>query len=344
MLKINRSSLFIPALILMINCSPKKKEKEDTGQSDPRATIGSIEKLSEELDEIIPENAEIEILADGFIWAEGPVWVPQLKSVLFTDVPMNTIYQWNESDGLSTFLKPSGSTGYAPSSGDEGANGLILDADGNLILCQHGDRRVARFIGDFNDPEPKFETIVDTYQSSLFNSPNDLILSRSGDLYFTDPPYGLEDHDSDELKELSFNGLYKYSASGELTLLDSTLTRPNGLALSPDEKTLYVANSDPKRAIWMAYDVTENGIENGRVFYEATDLVSERPGLPDGMKVNQDGIIFATGPGGVLIFKPDGTHLGTILTELASANCALGPDEKTLYMTTHKYLTRISLK
>lgn len=332
-------------LAITIGCSPSKKS-EESSENATYKSIGSIEKLDDRLDDIISSEAKIEILTDGFTWSEGPVWVESLSSLLFTDVPQNTIWKWNEAEGKTIFIKPSGYTGYAgnPKSNEPGANGLALDKDGNLIMAQHGDRRLARFNGDLNAPESTFETIADKFNGLTFNSPNDLVQASSGLIYFTDPPYGLNGQDEDSLKQIEFNGVYSVSPEGNVNLVDASLTRPNGIALSPDEKTLYVANSDTERAIWMAYDITEDGVTNGRLFFDATSSVPDKKGLPDGLKVNTDGIIFATGPGGVLVFSPEGDHLGTINTTQPTANCALSPDEKTLYMTANNYLTRVSLK
>jgi len=307
-------------------------------------TIGSIERLDASLNELIPEDAKIEVLAEGFSWAEGPVWVPALSSVLFSDVPKNVVYKWNEQDGNSVFLKPSGMTGYAPANAEEGANGLLLDANGKLVLCQHGDRRMARLESDWNNPTATFATLVDRYDGKRFNSPNDATFSSAGHLYFSDPPYGLQQQDADSLKELPFNGVYVLDRAGSITLLDSTLTRPNGIALSPDEKTLYVANSDAKRALWMAYDVTTDGVTNPRIFFDVTSMLPERQGVPDGLKIDKRGNLYATGPGGVLILSPQGKHLGTILTGVETANCAFNADESVLYITAEKYLLRVKLR
>lgn len=329
-------------VLFFSQCQSKKSNSNET--SDEIRTIGSIEKLDDSLDKILSDDAKVEVLAEGFGWSEGPVWVPSLNSLLFSDVPANTIYQWNEKDGNSTYLSPSGYTGIAPASEGEGANGLALDNDGNLLICQHGDRRLAMIFKDqLVQPDPDINSIVDNYDGRRFNSPNDVLVTSNGEIYFTDPPYGLKDHDADSLKELAFNGVYKLAIDGKLTLLIDDLSRPNGLALSPDEQTLYVANSDPKKALWMAYDVTPTGLENGRVFFDATDKVDSYEGLPDGLKINKEGIVFATGPGGVYVFSPEGKHLGMIYTELTSANCALNEDQSVLYMTTHKYLTRVKL-
>jgi gluconolactonase len=303
-------------------------------------TIGGVERLDPLLDNLIDSSAKVEILADGFSWSEGPVWVPQLNAVLFTDVPKNKLYRWDKTNGLSIYLNPSGYTGYAPNEKKAGGNGLILDPEGNLLIAQHGDRRVAKVMAPLDKPGA-FTTVVDRFEGKRFHSPNDLILHSNGDLYFTDPPYGLKG-DDDPLRELATNGVYRLSKNGELSLLYNQLNRPNGLALSPDEKTLYIANSDAKRNLWMAFDLVEGKLLNERVFFVATSF--DRPGLADGMKVNKNGYVFATGPGGVLIFSPKGKHLGTILTEERTANCAFNEDESVLYMTSHRYLTRIKLK
>lgn len=303
-------------------------------------TIGGVERLDKEIDLLIGEDAVVEILATGFSWSEGPVWVEQLNAVLFTDVPENKLYQWDESKGLSIFLDPSGYTGYAPNQKKSGGNGLILDKAGNLLIAQHGDRRIAKLKMPLNEPGG-FITVVDRYNGKRFHSPNDLILHSNGDLFFTDPPYGLNG-DKDSLRELEINGVYRLSKEGELSLVYDQLNRPNGLALSPDEKILYVANSDPKRNLLMAFDLVNGKLLNERVFFDATSI--KLPGLADGLKVNAAGYVFATGPGGVLILSPKGKHLGTILTEERTANCAFNEDESVLYMTSHRYLTRIKLK
>lgn len=303
-------------------------------------TLGSIARLDEEINQLIAEDASIEILADGFNWAEGPVWVAELNSVLFTDVPENKLYRWEETKGLSVFLNPSGYTGYAPNEKKSGGNGLILDGEGNLLIAQHGDRRIARVNAPLKNPG-SFETIVDRFEGKRFHSPNDLVLHSSGDLYFTDPPYGLNG-DNDPLRELKTNGVYRLDGDGKISLVYSQLNRPNGLAFSPDEKTLYIANSDAKRNLWMAFDVVDGKLLNERVFFDATSM--NLAGLADGMKVNSKGYVFATGPGGVLVFNSKGKHLGTILTEERTANCAFNEDESVLYMTSDRYLTRIKLK
>ncbi len=306
----------------------------------PAATLGTIERKDPKFDALIPKDASVEILAGGFEWAEGPVWDKKHGFLLFTDIPNNRVMKWSPKDGLSEFLKPSGYTGTAPFKGREpGANGLTFDSAGTLILCQHGDRRISKLAPDGKS----FVTLVDKYMGKRLNSPNDLVYNKAGDLYFTDPPYGLPEQMKDPGKELDFQGVYRLSAKGELTLLTKDMSRPNGIAFSPDEKILYVANSDPDKAVWMAFPVKADGtLEAGKVFFDSTEAFkAKKPGLPDGMKVDQKGNVFATGPGGVYVFAPDGTHLGTLATGVPTANCGWGDDGSTLYITADKQLVRI---
>ena len=305
-----------------------------------KKTIGSVERLSAEIEQYIPQNAIIEILAEGFDWSEGPVWVEELSAVLFSDVPNNKIYQWDEKKGLQVFRNPSGFTNIVPNSKEQGSNGLTLDANNKLIICMHGDRRIAR-LDDWNKND--FTTVVGEFEGKLFNSPNDLVYARNGDLYFTDPPYGFKNGDKDSLKQIPFNGVYKLSQAGKLSLLVKDLERPNGIALSNDESILYVTNSHAGNPGIMAYDLKADGVSNGRLFFDGKALSKKDKGSFDGLKIHPSGTIFTTGPGGVLVINDKGTHLGTIRTEVRSANCAFGPDFKTLYMTSDNYLTRIKL-
>lgn len=315
--------------------------RDTTAAAQPHApiTLGTIERLDARLDALVSRDARFEVLADGFDWSEGPVWRKD-GTLLFSDVPQNTIYRWKEGEGVSVFLRPSGLAGSTPLGRELGSNGLTLDGNGALIIADHGNRQVARLV------EPKYHkvTLADHYQGRRFNSPNDVVVRRNGDVYFTDPPYGLAGLDADPNKELPHNGIYRISTSGEVTLL-ATQTFPNGLAFSPDERTLYVANSDPRQAVWMAYDVKPDGtLGAGRVFFDATSKVGDaNPGLPDGMRIDHKGNLFATGPGGILVFAPDGTHLGTLRTGQPTANCAFGNDGSTLYVTSNHQLLRIRL-
>ncbi len=333
--------------LLIAGCQPDAEQPEPEVEADTMTfpTIGSVERLDPALDDLVPADAKLEILAEGFDWSEGPVWVVDGGFVLFSDIPPNEIHKWKFGEGHTLYLKPSGYTSDVPRTGEVGSNGLTLDVEGRLVLAQHGDHRIARLDAPFDAPTPTYVTLADRYDGKRFNSPNDLVYRSNGDLYFTDPPYGLEHRMEDPAKELDFQGVYRLGTDGTVTLLTDELSRPNGIAFSPDERTLYVANSDPERAIWMAYEVMPNGaITNGRVFFDATPLVEQGlRGLPDGLKVDARGNLFATGPGGVLVFSPDGTHLGTINTTQATANCAFGNDGSTLYITADMYLLRIRL-
>ena len=302
--------------------------------------IGSVERLSPEIDNLIEKSAKIEILADGFEWSEGPVWSSQLNSVLFSDVPENVIYSWNEDKGLGTFTRPIGYTGKVPNLKKAGTNGLTIDADGNLIICMHGDRKITR-LEKLNINRKV--TLVNSFDGNLLNSPNDLVYDSKGNLYFTDPPYGLLEGDNDKLKEIEFNGVYKVSPNGDIEVLVKNLTRPNGISISNDEKTLYVANSDKNNPVIMQYDLSEEGAKNPSVFFDGRELTKKDIGLFDGLKVHPTGNVFATGPGGVLVIKENGDHIGTIRTEVRTANCAFDENFQYLYMTSDMFLTRIKL-
>ncbi len=299
--------------------------------------IGEIVREDSRLDRLIPRDARIEVLASGFDWSEGPVWVRDGGYLLFSDIPRNSVMKWKEGVGVSLYLKPSGYTGVSDYGREPGSNGLLLDPEGRLVSCEHGDRRVSVMLAGGGKM-----TLVDSYEGKRLNSPNDGVYHSNGDLYFTDPPYGLPDRWDGPRRELDFCGVYRLSRNGELTLLTKEMTRPNGIAFSPDEETLYVAQSDPARAIWMAFPVKGDGaLGAGRVLADATSLVDKLPGLPDGLKVDQAGNLFATGPGGVHIFAPDGTRLGRVSTGERTANCAWGDDGSTLYITADMWLCRV---
>ena len=335
--------LAYPLMLIMLNHCGESPQTNEPGDRSVH-TLGSIEKHDDELESVLNPANLPEIIGEDFDWSEGPVWVYEHGFLLFSDVPMNVIYQWSEENGVVPYLQPSGYTGSVKRGGGLGSNGLIIGPNGELLLCQHGDRRIARMDAPLDEPAPEFTTIAGAYRGNRFNSPNDLVQHSNGSIYFTDPPYGLEGYKDDPARELDFQGVFRVDTDGTVTLLTDELSRPNGLAFSPDESLLYVANSDPDRAIWMVYDVLENGdIANGRLFYDVTEYVGEEPGLPDGMKVNSDGIIFATGPGGVWIFTPDATVLGIVKTGEFISNVAFDTDESTLYMTADSYLLRLAL-
>lgn len=308
-----------------------------SSKSHPYPAMGSIERLDPALDKLLAADAKIELLAGGFQWSEGPVWVKSGEYLLFSDVPRNIVFRWKEGERTSDFLLPSGYTLPQARGGEPGSNGLTLDHRGRLVLCQHGDRRVARL-----NPDNTFTPLARYYNHRRFNSPNDLTFKANGDLYFTDPPYGLEKLNDDPAKELMINGVYRLKPNGEITVLTRDLTFPNGIAFSPDEKTLYVAVSDSNNPVIMSYSVNADGtLSNGRVFFDTSKLASGRKGVPDGLKVDVKGNLFATGPGGVLMVSPEGKHLGTINTGEPTANCAWGNDGTVLYITANDKLCRV---
>jgi gluconolactonase len=314
-----------------------------TEQTPP--TAPGIERLDPALDRLLAPETRIETLAEGYEWAEGPIWVKNGGYLLFSDVLKNTVHRWKAGEGAKPYLTPSGYTSSAPRGGETGSNGLTLDHEGRLVLCQHGDRRVARMDAPLTSPKPAFVTLADKYDGARFNSPNDLVFKSNGDLYFTDPAYGMEKQWDDPKREMNYAGVFRRSADGKVTLLTKDMTRPNGLAFSPDEKLLYVAQSDEKAAIWRVFDVKPDGtIDNSRVLLDVTAMTKTKTGLPDGLKIDGDGNLWAAGPGGVLVISRQGKHLGTIRTGQATANVAFGDDGHSLYITADMFLMRVKTK
>ncbi len=299
------------------------------------ASAGTVVKMDAALDALVPTNYRIEKLAGGFAFTEGPVWHSGPGHLMFSDLRSNAIHIWDPEDGLSTFIQPVFEGESETTS--VGSNGLNIDPQGRLLLCEHGNRRISR-----RERDGSITVLADNYQGRRLNSPNDSAYKSDGWLYFTDPPYGLAGLEDDPARELDFNGIYRLSPDGELELLESNQTRPNGIAFSPDERTLYVANSDAENKVWIAYDVLDDGtMGEGRVFYDVND--QNETGAADGMKVDVNGNVFATGPGGVWIFDPSGKHLGTIKPDEVPANVAWGDDGSTLYMTARTGLYKIEL-
>lgn len=332
-----KTVLAILVLMWIGGCKPADKKT-----TEEKETIGSIERIDPAIDDLIDNNASIEILSEGYEWTEGPVWVASHKMLLFSDIPNNVVHKWTEEKGAAVYLKPAGYTGKTPSnSGEEGSNGLALDNNGKLVLCQHGDRRIAALEAPLDAPQATFTTLADGYDGKKFNSPNDLAIRKNGDYFFTDPPYGMPKNTA---QEIPFQGVYKLSG-GTVTLLVDSLTRPNGIAFTPDEKTLIIANSDRNKAMWYAYDLDENDVlTNARIFHDATEAAKSESGSPDGLKIDKQGNVFATGPGGVWIFNQDGKLLGKLKIPAATANCAFSEDQKTLYLTADNYLLRLKMR
>lgn len=305
---------------------------------------GTIERIDPAFDALVDSDAKVEVIAEGFEWSEGPLWLPSANMLIFSDVPTNTIYKWTPEKGKEIYLIPSGYTGNIPRGGEMGSNGLTLNNEGKLALAQHGDRRVALMNAPLDAPAPNFVSLGDNYEGKKFNSPNDLVFNDKGDVFFTDPPYGLPKQENDSTREIHFQGVYKAS-QGKVTLITDSITRPNGIAFLPGYKTLIVANSDQNKAIWYAYDILENdSVANARIFHDATAEAKKERGSPDGFKVDSQGNVFASGPGGLWIMDKDGKVLGKIKLSEAISNCALSPDEKTLYMTCDMYVALIKLR
>ena len=328
-------------LLSILSCVNNTNQENYT-----RLTRGNVQIFDESAKIFVNEDSRIELLADSLFLSEGPLWIESLNSLLFTQVASNKVFKWNENDGLSVYLDPSGYTGIVPAEPDGlvGSNGMVLNSNGDLILAQHGDRRVAKLI-DWDNETPEFETLAGRYNDKLFNSPNDLVYADNGDLYFTDPPYGfgLEKLLTSELKEQPVNGVYKLTKSGEVVLLVEDILLPNGIAISNDNKTLYVNSSDVEYPIITKFDITENGLENRDIFFDGTELIKSSEGWFDGLKVHSSGNIFSTGPGGVLIITPEGKHLATIGTTSNALNCAFDNNEEYLYITAFDYLARVKL-
>ena len=337
-----RPIFILASYLLVISCNNSVSHAQVANMK--YKTIGTIERIDKALDNIISPNVQAEIIAEGFDWSEGPVWVESQKMLLFSDVPQNIVYKWTEEKGKEIYLTPSGYTDSMKRAGEMGSNGLLLDASGHLVLCQHGNRQVARMDAPIHDPKPKFISIANNYMGKKLNSPNDAVYNSGGELFFTDPPYGLEKQLQDPKKEISFQGVFKVKKNGEIILLTDTLTRPNGIAFFSGEKTLIVANSDPGKPWWYAFDLKNDALSNPRIFYKASGYDSTAKGLPDGLKIDKNGTVFATGPGGVWIFNKEGKLLGRIRLTAAASNCAFSPDQKTLYITNDMYVLRVKLK
>ncbi|HEV7609628.1 MAG TPA: SMP-30/gluconolactonase/LRE family protein [Steroidobacteraceae bacterium] len=297
-----------------------------------------LESLDKRFDALIAPGTSIEKIADDLKWSEGPLWDAKTKSLLFSDIPNNIVMRWNADKGVSRFLERSGYTGAEPFTGREpGSNGLTFDPQGRLTLCQHGDRRISR-----READGTMVPVAVGFNGKKLNSPNDLVYDNRGALYFTDPPFGLPGTFTDPKKELPFNAVFRVGKGGTITAVATELEAPNGLGFSPDFKTLYVANATAKEPIWKAYAVKSDGsLDKGRLFAEARSYVKEGDGVPDGLKVDIHGNVFATGPGGVHVFAPDGSRLGRIITDVPTANVAFGEDGSTLFITANHRVLRM---
>lgn len=309
----------------------------------PAPAVG-IERVDPAFDDLVAEDATMERVADGLAWVEGPVWHPE-GFLLFTDIPANAVLQWRPGHGVRPYLVPAGYSGQAPFPGREpGANGLALDASGRLVLCEHGDRRLTRLEADFTRT-----VLADRYGGRRLNSPNDVVFAPDGSLCFTDPPFGLPGTFVDPGRELGFCGVYRVSGhgtgGGRVRLLTDEVQAPNGLAFSPDGRTLFVSDADPAQPRWLAFPVLEDGsVGDSRTFFDASRWVPQRPGGADGIKVDRAGNLFTAGPGGVYVLAPDGRHLGTLLTGSATSNCCFGEDGHSLFITAGHAVWRVRVR
>jgi gluconolactonase len=341
---------FLSLMVVFIACN---NESTDENSNDTTGVDIKVEKIEISPDELsiavndaenasfIDASAKIEVLATGFTWSEGPVWVDQLNAVLFSDVPNNVIYKWSEQDSLSVYLKAAGHTGEGNEKSNAGPNGLLLDPEGDLLVCQHGDRQIGLMSSGLVNPQNSFVSIAAKYQGKKYNSPNDLVLDSKGNLYFTDPPYGQPDN---KTAEIGINGVYRVKTNGDVTLLVDTLKWPNGIALSQDEKTVYINNSDPDFPVIYSYQFDDKGkLTDGKVFFNFTEIIKEKPGSPDGLKLHKSGNLFAAGPGGVTVISPEGKLLASINTGRPTANCAFDTEQNYLYMTAQEALMRVKL-
>lgn len=293
-------------------------------------------------DKLITKESKLEKIADGFGWAEGPVWSRQFKCLFISDVVNNSIHKIFPDGRVELYAKPSGYTGRTPFPGPEpGSNGLVFDQIGRLIMNQHGDRRIARV-----DLDGGVSILADHFDGKRLNSPNDLVFKSTGELYFTDPPFGLPKVLDDPGKELDFQGVYRLDRKGQLTLLTKDIKFPNGIAFSPDEKTLYVSNADRTNPVWYAFEVLKDGtLGERREIFNAAEFVKSKPGVPDGLKVDKNGYLFAAAPGGIHVIDPkEGKLLGSFEFDVATANCAWGEDGTVLYITSNSAVYRIKLK
>ncbi len=321
-------------------------EKSNTVAVD--STLGKVELYDGADSAIINTNAVIERIGKNYKWSEGPVWVPSQKMLLFSAVRENKIYRWNGTDTPALYLTPSGYTDTAYRNGENGSNGLALDKDGKLLLCQSGNRQVVRMNAPLDSPKPAFIVLAKDFHGKKFNSPNDLVADSRNNIYFTDPIYGLPKGANDSTRELNFEGVYKISNTGKLSLLIDSISRPNGIALSLDEKTLYIGSSD-NHTKWYAYQLDSNGnIKSGKILldgYEMKEKATNMKTGADGFKTDRFGNIFSSGPDGINIISPEGKLLGLIrIYNKQTSNCAFNETKDVLFVTADDWVLRIKIR
>lgn len=343
-----RNLLFFFLLFALANCKriEKTHETPDTEGKQTYQTIGSIERTSPEINKIIPEDAVIEVLAKGLEWAEGPLWISDKQWLLCSDVKKDKIHRWSEKEGFEVYLEPSGFVGDSTDSRERGSNGLTLDPYGRLTICQHGNRQVAQMDAPLDKPDVKFITLVSSYKGKRLNSPNDLVYDSKGNLYFTDPPFGLSEALLDDpKKELHYQGVFKMDRQGSVQLLTDKIDFPNGLAFSPDEKLLYISNTDGDQAGWLVCQINDDGsLGSIKQPVNVADLIGKEVGYPDGIKVDEQGNIFTAGPGGLWVFDNKFKLLGKIRPNEWVSNCTFDETFENLYITADDYLLRVKLQ
>ncbi len=342
-----KNQLLFLILSYLSFCSSCKNPKENSNTVATDSTIGKVELYDSSASDIINTNAIVEVIGRNYKWCEGPVWVPAKQMLLFSAVRENTIYRWNGKDTPVAYLTPSGYTDTAFRDGENGSNGLALDKDGKLLLCQSGNRQVVRMNASLDSPAPKFTVLAKDYMGKRFNSPNDLVADRNNNIYFTDPIYGLPKGAVDPTRELKFEGVYKISNSGKLSLLIDSISRPNGIALSPDQKILYVGTSD-EHTKWYAYQLDSNGnIQSGKILLDGY-LLKEKAKIKsgaDGFKTDKNGNIFSSGPDGINIISPAGKLLGLIkIYNKQTSNCAFNETKDVLFITANDWVLRVKIK
>ncbi len=329
------------------SCGSANNPEKSNRNTSKNSAAGNVEIYDSSALKLIDSNATIEVIGQNYNWSEGPVWVPVLHALLFSDVKENKIYKWTQVDTPVVYLQPSGYTDTALRNGENGANGLTLDTNGRLLLCQSGNRQIARMNAALTSPAPSYTVLSASFNGKKFNSPNDLVADNKNNIYFTDPTYGLPDGENDKTRELPFEGVFRISAGGKTTLLIDSIPRPNGVALSLDEKILYIASSDAANPKWYAYNLGIDGnILSGGVLLDAAPLKEKatvKQG-PDGMKIDKFGNLFCAGPDGINIISPAGKRVALIKIYVRRvSNCAFNDTKDVLYITADDCVLKVKL-
>ena len=337
----------LPLFLLIFSCQQTNHTSATKEEANKDSMIGKIEWYDSGAAKAIDSTATIDVIGKGFHWAEGPLWIADKQKLLFSDVPENKIFEWRAGDTPRVYLTPAGYTGKNKRTGEIGSNGLALDNMGRLLICQSGNRQVARLNTTIDAPKPQFTALAAAYNGKRLNSPNDLVVDKKNNIYFTDPVYGLPKGENDPERELPFEGVYKISADGKLFLLIDSIPRPNGIALSADEKTLYIASSDDNRPAWYAYALDEKGnIKSGGVLLDALPFEEKATvkQKPDGFKIDKYGNLFSAGPDGINIISSEGKRLGLIrIYRRRTSNCSFSAAKDTLYITANDLVLRVAL-